>query len=275
MLEKSKLDQLAEVVGELNITPRDFTGDDTPDLGQHVEKIPYFFAFTALQMCGTGRKVDGEVGCSRIWNRFYEKWCDDHRFFDPVTAANLSHAEMGQVLDFSDRGLWISDKDLYWRWQLHRGLGRHILKIAGFSFANTRIAHLEGYNYDPLEKKANLLRMILACRPERFVNDHQYGPVVDYHVMRLLIRTGVIPLQEDTQTKNMALREREIRESAFSAMVHLQMKTDKSYNQLDTLFWSTGRQVCRPHKIRCDHCPFARICSNKSAIEIRIDTINY
>jgi len=275
MLEKSKLDRLAEVVDELTITERDFTGDDMPEVGQDIEKIPYFFAFTALQMCGTGRKVDGEVGCSRIWSRFYEKWCEDRHFFDPGTAAGTSYAEMEKVLDFSDRGLWISDKDLYWRWQLHRGLGRHISTIPDFSFANMRIAFLEGFNYDPFEKKANLLRMILACRPERFVDNCQYGPVVDYHVMRLLIRTGVIPFREAMQSKNMAMCERMLRESAFSAMVNLKMKTGKSYNQLDTLFWSTGRQICRPFKIRCRHCPFEQVCSNKSAIEIRIDTMNY
>jgi hypothetical protein len=276
MVRKGKLDQLTAIVASLEIAERDFTGTDMPAVDAQDRDIPYFFAFTVLQMCGTGRKNNGEVGCSKIWKRYFKVWEQDRRFFRPAAAARTSYSEMAQILNFSECGKWVSDKDIYWRWKLHRGLGRHIARIPDFSFVNRRIASLEGFNLDPFEKKANLLRMILSSRPERFIDDNQYGPVIDFNVMRVLIRTGTIALpKKNAGATCIGRQENMMRQAAFSAVANLQVKTGKNHNQLDTLFWSLGHQVCRRDKIRCRHCPFDPVCENRTATEVLVDTINY
>jgi len=211
-----------------------------------------------------------------IWQRYFDLFESDPAFFDPTRAAVLSFAEMRQLLDFSKSGKWISDKDLYWRWQLHRNLGRHIAQIPNFSFRNQRIADLEGFNHDPFEKKANLLRMILAGRPERFVDDDRYGPVIDYHIMRVVLRTGIFQRPAGKGDITWKQYEYMLRETAFSAMINLQLETGNSHNQLDSFFWYLGREVCRYDNAKCELCPFEKVvCKNREALEIRLDTINY
>lgn len=280
MIDPNQLKLVIDVVETVDIQERDFTGFDMPPVGKNSDRIPYFFAFVTLQMCGTGRKGIGEAGCSRIWQRYFDLFESDPAFFDPTRAAVLSYTEMAQALDFSKYGEWINDKDLYWRWQLHRNLGRHIARIPNFSFQNQRIADLEGFNHDPFEKKANLLRMILSGRPERFIDDDYYGPVIDYHVMRVILRTGIFerPASQPAGQDNITWKQHEymLRETAFSAMATLHVATGNTHNQLDSFFWFLGREVCRYNNTECELCPFEKVaCKNCTAAEIRIDTISY
>jgi hypothetical protein len=57
-----------------------------------------------------------------------------------------------------------------------------------------------GYKEDPLAKKAALLAVILANRPERFLIPAAHGPlpistfppIVDYHIQRSALRIGLV-----------------------------------------------------------------------------------
>jgi len=64
------------------------------------------------------------------------------------------------------------------------------------SFLNL-IKRVDGYDKDKLEKRQLLLAMVLANRPERFlkVNDPEnWKPIVDYHLMRVGLRLGIVEL---------------------------------------------------------------------------------
>ncbi|PIZ70005.1 MAG: hypothetical protein COY11_03495 [Candidatus Portnoybacteria bacterium CG_4_10_14_0_2_um_filter_44_20] len=62
-----------------------------------------------------------------------------------------------------------------------------------------------GYNRDRFKKKNLLLAMVLSNRPEKFleVKDPQcWSPIVDYHLMRLALRLGLVDLNKKEQPVN-------------------------------------------------------------------------
>src|SRR3989338_7044857 len=56
-----------------------------------------------------------------------------------------------------------------------------------------------GYDHDPFLKKNRLLAMALHRRPEQFLrvsHSERWKPIVDYHLMRVSARLGLIHLAE-------------------------------------------------------------------------------
>ena len=205
MLEKSKLDRLAEVVDELTINRTGFLPVMIcPKSARTLKKYHIFLHSRRFKCAARDARSTAKWAAPESGAVFTKNGAKIAIFSIPVQRPALHTLKWKRSSIFPIVVYGSVTKICIGAGNCTGGLGRHISTIPDFSFANMRIAFLEGFNYDPFEKKANLLRMILACRPERFVDNHQYGPVVDYHVMRLLIRTGVIPFQEAMQSKNMA-----------------------------------------------------------------------
>jgi hypothetical protein len=139
-------------------------------------------------------------------------------FFSPKRQANLTLEELENVFR-DDQGdvkmpaieLHLQQAQAYGRDMLDTGLtpekilerSHHSEKPLG-AFLSI-LGQLGGYKEDPLQKKSNLLALCLSQRPEGFLKfgeDESIGPIVDYHCMRSILRTGMVDiLDKEMRTK--------------------------------------------------------------------------
>lgn len=147
------------------------------------------------------------------------------------------------------------------------------------------ISHLPGYQGDPLQKKPLLLAMALANRPEHFLHvppdDPDWRPIIDYHLMRLALRTGMVdpgnwlPHVEarcvkpekpgEIKTPYIPLEgEQEIREKVFQAIQEVATISGKSPVQLDFTLWDARRYCPEIEVPNCPACPFTGECQKRT-----------
>ena len=131
---------------------------------------------------------------------------------------------------------------------------------------------LPGYMADPLAKKANLLAIILAARPEGFIQNRDpesVAPIVDYHMMRLCLRTGLVSILDDNLRHRLETRqwvdtheELAIRQATGRAILGVVEQTGLSVGAIDGLFFKLGRTVClETEPARCEDCPLQTSCT--------------
>jgi hypothetical protein len=136
---------------------------------------------------------------------------------------------------------------------------------------------LPGYMADPLAKKANLLAIILAARPEGFLeprDPESIVPIVDYHMMRLCLRTGLVTIKDPELRRRIIARqwvdnteELAIRQATGRAILALARQTNLSIAAIDGLFFQLGRQVClETEPARCTDCPLTKDCAKDTAL---------
>jgi len=139
------------------------------------------------------------------------------------------------------------------------------------------LSSLPGYMSDPLAKKANLLAIILSARPERFIDrrdPESLDPIVDYHMMRLCLRTGVVRVDDPDLARRLAQRtwvdmqeELAIRQATGRAILGLVERTGCTVGEIDGLFFKLGRSLClegeTPH---CERCPLQAECAQKTEL---------
>jgi hypothetical protein len=128
---------------------------------------------------------------------------------------------------------------------------------------------IPGFKQDPLKKKALLLLMALANRPERFLvpeQDFVWEPVVDYHLMRITARLGLIHIPVTWQLENTARsltspeREREIRLATWRAVRKLIRLSERSMAEVDLLLRSARRFCPETERPACEKCALAPAC---------------
>jgi hypothetical protein len=140
-----------------------------------------------------------------------------------------------------------------------------------------RLSTLPGYAEDPLAKKANLLAIILANRPERFLDlrdPESITPIVDYHLMRSCLRTGCVEIIDDDLRHRVERRawvdeveEDEIRSSCFDAIQSLVELSGLTQAAVDGFFFSNARKICvEVEEARCDQCAAAQVCARRTAL---------
>ncbi|MGB0639253.1 MAG: carbohydrate kinase family protein [Myxococcota bacterium] len=149
------------------------------------------------------------------------------------------------------------------------------------------LSNLPGYMSDPLRKKANLLAIILANRPEHFLQAtdiHHVEPIVDYHMMRVSLRTGCVQiLDPDLERRNKsrlwidAPEEYEIRHATSQAIASLVKQTSSTVAAIDGLFFKVGRTWClETEDPKCEECPLTEACQrNKRLFQPVFRTTDY
>jgi sugar/nucleoside kinase (ribokinase family) len=149
------------------------------------------------------------------------------------------------------------------------------------------LSNLPGYMSDPLRKKANLLAIILANRPEHFLqvtDPHNIEPIVDYHMMRVSLRTGCVQiLDQDLERRNKARlwidapEEYEIRHATSQAIRQIVQQTSSTVAAIDGLFFKVGRTWClETEEPKCEECPLTKACQrNKRLFQPVFRTTDY
>jgi hypothetical protein len=138
----------------------------------------------------------------------------------------------------------------------------------------TTLDHIGGYKEDPLRKKSQLLAMILHLRPEGFLpwgEDKQTAPIMDYHLMRTCLRTGLIEvLDERLKTKLISreivspAEEWAVRYAAYLAVEATVLLSGKDMSAVDGLLFSNARKHCpEMTEPSCRSCMLDSVCAHR------------
>ncbi len=140
------------------------------------------------------------------------------------------------------------------------------------------LAQVGGYKEDPLAKKASLLAVILAHRPERFLMPdltglplHSFSPIVDYHIQRSALRVGLVRINDAELEARVRSRkiltdpeEREIRGAVYEAMDLLVDASEKTIASLDWFFFQNRRRCPEMTEPDCARCEIQSVCRRRT-----------
>ncbi len=138
----------------------------------------------------------------------------------------------------------------------------------------TKINSLSVFGDDPLHKKSNLLAQLLIRANLLNVDDEEkIEPAIDYHVIRVYLRTGRIKiLSEELVNKfinrsNLTQEEiTNLRKQIRDAMVVFCKQYNKSMAKLCFVDWIIGREYCHYDNPFCSNntkkCPVCNMCTS-------------
>lgn len=144
--------------------------------------------------------------------------------------------------------------------------------VSGERGAATVINTLPVYKEDPLLKKSNALLHELVRRNLISVGDSQeIAPAIDYHIMRLYLRTGRVMILDDELSKRLVERTTirieiitQIRRAVAEALRYTAWLSNVSVSTLNDVEWAFGRRACRRDVVWCSKdnmsCPLVPVC---------------
>ena len=298
VVDSGQLEKFAALVrGVPEVTPLTFTGELLPAVGDPLA-LDYFFTATLQQFCfwtaADGRYAAPMIapangaplkGSDYLWSVYRRALAETPDALRPNAHADLSEAQLAHLYR-DDEGR--NPLPLFAeRLALARSYGRdlaaqsltpaEIVRRANESDRPlaTFLALLDyvgGYKEDPLRKKSALLAIILQQRPERFlreVNAELMPPVVDYHIQRSCLRTGLVLIVDPGLRRRIAGRELleeadewAVREATYRAMNDLQAVSGCSMTALDKFFFENRRRCPEMSEPDCPRCPVDSVCAH-------------
>lgn len=280
-------------------------GVDVPALGMypplnHPQTVNFFF-FICMHMFGFwygdhrgyvapmyGVIDDKECKGADLVMKCAIKFLNAGGNFSPEYFARITPKEFAEI--FSDDNGPIPFPDFEIRYKLTRAYGEFFYEmrastIDGLEDTNVSKRPLKiflektiiipGYGDDPFLKKNTLLALVLANRPEHFLKvgpEEKWPPVVDYHLMRLALRLGLVEIDEyDTpeNTERLWTEERmenKIRMDTYYAILALVNESGKTMSFVDHLLWS-GRKYCpEMTEPECSKCVFCDVCEKHTKL---------
>ena len=229
-------------------------------------------------------------GSDFIWQAFTRAAADDPSVFDPHRMAQ--DPLLIDRICTDDQGRCPLPEIGAYR-QIHQAMGRALIerRLPGFAPLVDKsnataspgraflqaLTEIPGYGEDPLAKKANLLLVILANRPEHFIDlrdPESVAPIVDYHVMRGALRTGCVRIDDVALASSLAQRswidptqEHAIRLATLESVRMLVRLSGLSIAAIDGFLFSNGRRTC--HETRapdCDTCLIGDVCARNTGL---------
>lgn len=301
-LSPTQIERVARQISDLDeVKPHDFMGPDQPALNDP-HTLDLFFSLTLQQFGFWTTKeghyhepmiapIDGEMlkGSSYISKAYFRAIQKNPDFLTVSGQAHCTAAELKDVLR-SDEG-----EDVMPAFELHHQLanayGRDMLalgktpqsileKANGSDTPLTtfleQLSQIRGYKEDPLQKKSTLLALILNQRPERFLRfgpDEEVPAVIDYHLMRSCLRTGIVEIvDEDLQAAIVARRvialndEEPIRQAAYDAINEIVRLSGKSMGAVDFYFFGARRRCPEMSEPQCELCSLDSICAKRKEL---------
>ena len=136
------------------------------------------------------------------------------------------------------------------------------------------LAEIPGYAEDPLRKKAMLLAIALENRPEHFlrVSDPESAvPIIDYHLQRSALRTGLVRIgapalraKLEARARLAAEEEGIIRAATYDAIAELMARSGLSAAAVDWFFFQNRTRCPEMTAPRCAECPVQPICARET-----------
>ena len=292
------LERTAEVAALLGDVARtaalDFCGSPFPELGD-LNAVDALTVGTLHQYGfwdGTDRGYGGPMwatidgtrrkGSDFIWHAFTRAAVADPTCLDPDRLA--SDPLLFDEICTADDGV-CPIPDVSSHRVLQQAYGAAIAELGGISAVIDRanstqdplasflesLTSIPGFAEDPLAKKANLLALVLANRPEHFLDlrgPSTIAPIVDYHIMRTTLRTGCVTIADGDTRQHLTDRtwvgstaESSIRVAARDAINALCEHSGLDVAEVDGFLFSLGRRLClETEPPRCAQCPIEAAC---------------
>ena len=233
-----------------------------------------------------GRKLKGSDFLFRAVTR---AWQRDAEVFQPRRLAASSDAELDRMF-WSDEGrnplpMWPEHLALirgYAAWFLERRLSPADVLAEAASQEKPLRALLEtcreipGYAEDPMQKKAMLLAIVLENRPEKFlpVRDPESAvPIIDYHLQRSALRTGLVRVKDEGLEKKLLHRELlladeevVVREATYQTIARLMERSGLSAAAVDWFFFQNRTRCPETTEPDCPACPVQKICARETKL---------
>lgn len=138
----------------------------------------------------------------------------------------------------------------------------------------TLLDHVGGYREDPLRKKSALLGVILRQRPERFLpagdGPDDAPPIVDYHVQRSCLRTGLVSIVDTKLQSAIAARavvsasdEEAIRRATADAVAELGELSGRDMGTVDWFLFQMRHRCPEVSTPVCAECPADPACAHR------------
>jgi len=130
--------------------------------------------------------------------------------------------------------------------------------------------HVAGYREDPLRKKSALLAIILRQRPEAWLANaagDDSPPIVDYHVQRTCLRTGMVTADEPLRSQLVercvleADEEDAVRRAAYSAVQLLTDMSGRSMGAVDWFLFGMRHRCPEMTEPECHRCAAEQACA--------------
>jgi sugar/nucleoside kinase (ribokinase family) len=300
-VDDAAVDRLAALIATLDdLRPFEFTGDLFPAVGDQ-GAVAWFTAAT-LQQFGFWYERDGvwagsmvapigdvdRKGSDYLW-AVYRRWAaQDPAAMRPVRQAGVTGAEWHQIAvddsgadPFPRSDLAVDLLRAYGRSLVELGLGADgLLRVASAAPQPMRalltlLDHVGGYREDPLRKKAALLGVILRQRPERFLPrpegvDDDAPPIVDYHVQRSCLRTGIVTVEDAGLRSAIAGRrvlpapdEAAVRRASFEAVAMLSERSGRDMGTVDWFLFAMRHRCPEATDPVCAECPADPVCAHR------------
>ncbi len=127
---------------------------------------------------------------------------------------------------------------------------------------------------DPLQKKSSfLLKLLQDAGMLQLKDSENVIPVMDYHMMRVLLRTGAVEIK-DRQLRSKLINkqplesDREIRSTCAKAMRKIAMQTGHSILKMNDFFWPLGRSCCAETTLCYDRVCAKNPCTFEKVVSI-------
>lgn len=236
-------------------------------------------------------RLDGRdlKGSDYLWRACTRAWQADPSAFQPTALAKASDVQL-DALFHDDAGrnplpMWPEHLDLvrgYAEWFLERQtrpdeLNRHVqTQSKPLAALLGLLAEIPGYAEDPLQKKAMLLAIVLENRPERFlhVSDPESAvPIIDYHLQRSALRTGLVRVEDPILRQKLEAREQLtqpeeelVRAATYEAVSQLMSRSGCSAAAVDWFFFQNRTRCPETAEPDCPACPVQTICARQTAL---------
>ena len=210
---------------------------------------------------------------SSISARDVDGWLFDYHRPERIRAAERAAMlrNVGDVISknyFGDTGRVLSDANG---------------KLRGQNGFMSQLDNFFAFREDPLRKKSNVLvHELVRDGMARFEDESEISPAIDYHIMRLYLRTGrVVPLHQvthDLLKNDSSPRPRLVkllRESVGEALSLTAFYSALTIPEVNGMEWQIGRDICDRKTPRClgplnsdlssfltdkDKCPNTEFC---------------
>jgi hypothetical protein len=127
---------------------------------------------------------------------------------------------------------------------------------------------------DPLRKKSTVfVQLINSANLFKIRDPEHIEPVMDYHMQRLLLRTGCVDVLDESLRKSLLQRmhlssDEEVRKACVEAVRVIAGISGKSYFEMDEVLWSLGRSCCKDKTLCADGVCNQNPCSFHSSFDI-------
>jgi hypothetical protein len=156
----------------------------------------------------------------------------------------------------------------------------------------SRLDAFRAFSGDPLRKKTNVfIHEIVRDDISRFADEDEIKPAIDYHIMRLYLRSGrVVPLHNETAkilkhpASPPARFVKLLREAASEALSRTALYAGMSIPAVNGVEWEIGREICDRLHPQCNKpahlsahgpwsadgkCPYASFCPAFADLELQ------